>query len=231
MRYTEIMESQSSTLKAYELISGYVTHGSMSAGDEFDGDFDTLMRILPRPRRPMRLYRVLRLDSPHIAQIDKGGLRLSERRYSSWTKSKDSLDRLLYDRQRDGSKLVIIQAMIAGNNIVVDVAAFYRQNYFTSGDIPEWSRYVRPEQEVIVRHDGPWLITPEMVVEIVEPKTSSDRTPRVGEWFMASDGTKERIAVVDLENSSDGVYRITTESGDPVFLRLNRQGKWIEIEH
>ena len=226
MRYREIFESVFPEA-AYDIISSYVTHGSLKSPNEFDNQFDKLMRLLPRPQREMLLYRVLRLSDRQIQQIQTG-LTLEARRYSSWTKSQRSLDRLLYDRRHD-QKLVVIKSQIPPQNIVIDVANFYKKHQLTTGDFEEYGRYVKPEQEVIIR-DISLTITLEMVIEIIEPHPPNTKVPKIGTSFTATNGTREKIKFVDVESGNDGVFEITTIDSDRAFIRLNRKGKWIEVE-
>lgn len=235
-RLTEAAQMFEWPEEAYELILEYVTHGEMASPTQFDASFDRLMQLLPRPRKGQILFRVLRLHIDQVAQIRTGGLILPEhRRYTSWTKSQTALDRLVWDRQKgvDGESVVVIRQEVPAQNIVVDLVAFYRKYRLNNPDFSEWDRYVRPEHEVIVRHDGPWVITPDMVAEITTSiADTSVQPPLKGQAFLATNGKWERIAgMADADDQpGSSVFAILTVHGDLAFVRKDRKGRWIEVD-
>ncbi len=213
----------------YELISAYVTHGSMQTPDEFDEMFDRLWNLLPRPRSAETLYRVLRLTPDQLREIETTGLMLERRRYSSWTKSPKALERIMYGRRQYGTILVVVCVRIPARNILVDVAAFFEKHGLTSHDFEEWHRYVRWEQEVIVRENEPLRITPDMVIEYepyVEPEKIAP--PKTGSYFVALDGSEERIRHV-VTKTPASEFEIVTADGDRTTIRRTADGEWVEL--
>lgn len=231
MRLVESSTSEVWPEEAYDLISGYVTHGSVTEPGQFDPWFERMLKLLPRPRSSKTLMRVLNLNDEQLAAVQTDGLNLELRRFQSWTKSTASLERLVYDRDK-GVLPVVIKEIFPPSAIVVDVVAFYRQWHMTSSDFPEWSRYVLPENEIIVQHDGAMRITTSMLVP-QEYHTLSEAPPKAGDTF-TSGGTRERIrSLADPEEQpGHGLYAvIVAPGGEMAHVRRNRQtGKWIEVE-
>lgn len=216
--------------RAYNLISEYVTHGQMRADDQFDGVFDELWHLLPRPGDRYTLFRVLGLPREQVERLKSGQrVALRPRAFSSWTKSERALGRLIAGRRGGGLVPVVVRKAVPGSAVVIDVERFYRENHFTEG-YDEWARYVAWEQEVIVRHDGAFGIGPEDVVRIVEDSPPVE-APEPGDVIINTSGWEEEIEDVPAQQprAAEGVFQVLVNGGERVWVRDVGDGEWEEL--
>jgi short-subunit dehydrogenase involved in D-alanine esterification of teichoic acids len=116
------------------------------------------MKLIPRPKLGT-LYRFLRLDDAQLAALKAGSYQLQMREFSSWAKTLQAAKDIAMKKVGEGHA-VIVAARFPSRDLVIDVAGFYAGNHFTDG-CAEWTKYVRPEQEVIVAHHAPIRLTTE----------------------------------------------------------------------
>jgi hypothetical protein len=165
----------------YFLISEYVTHGGMVEPNHieyFTKLLQKLEQILPpsdKITNARALYRGLIINPEQKQNLEQGlPLRLSPRLYASWSRSLVSAKRVLTERLRGmrimhnpGSGIVVHKKVIPAQ-ILLDVEAWYIRNHLNVDGIQEWSYYVKPEKEVIVRNNDYYLeINPNDIVNIV----------------------------------------------------------------
>lgn len=150
-------------LEAYELISGYVTHGSMDTDDQFDGWFGRLRELVPRDLvRPVSVvHRAILIPANDLAAIRAGGtFALRPRVHGSWSRSGDAALRCLRGRfatMRDDMAAIVVTKGVDPDRVVVDVRAVYEALGFDADCVEDWERYASWEEEVIVRQDASML--------------------------------------------------------------------------
>ena len=131
--------------EVYELVSNYVTYGEWKTPDQFDHIFFRLIGLIPRPTHGMSLFRVIRLTEEQTSHYHAGSLVLSNRQFSSWTRSIDVAQTLA---QTKGDNCLIVSEFFSPDHIVLDIADFYEDNDLNNYRISEWDKYVRRELEI-----------------------------------------------------------------------------------
>lgn len=216
--------------KAYDLISGYVSHGEVNQThrEYFDKSFQELMQLVPRPQAPMVLHRVLRLTDEQISQIKAGGLTLEMRNFSSWTKDEGAANRLAQLKRGDNAVTAIVTARFPAREIVIDVREFYEENHMTSGYDEYW-RYVKPEQEVIVNHSGPIRLTLQNTRIDVIDTNSIDQWPQIGDKFFFED-SEDAYEIEDVDHeqpyAARGVFYVFVDQYGDMPVRKIGPGEW-----
>ncbi len=204
------VHDQAALTTVYELISEYVTYGEWKNPNQFDHIFQRIMGLLPRPRFPMTLYRVLRLTDEQRSMYEAGWLTLKNRKFSSWTTDINVANKLA---QIKGNNCLVISEQFGPSHIVIDVQEFYQDNDFDNSDFTEYDRYVRREHEVIVfdsgerefDHFNSHLFTNEPV----------EREPHIGDRVFAhdedEDGSIIRGVADEQPYANRGLFSVTVD--------------------
>jgi hypothetical protein len=223
-RWINLFESTIPIWELFEIIEAYVHHGEMKSPNQFDDQFDILMRELPRPTHGYDLFRVLRLTDEQFAHWTEGRLSFNNRKYSSWTKSLDSAHLLA---QTKGDNCLIVSRHFDASHIVVDVADFYRDNDFVQSDRDGWHRFVVREQEVIVHDSGSFKIDPSNAKAFSH---ASEVTPMIDDrvFFHGEDDSHHKIEDVDYEQefANRGLFSVTLDDGEEAYVRNTGPNEW-----
>lgn len=153
-------------LKAADLLSQYVTHGSLSNSNSinFEDIFRKVKILLPLSLRssPPQLYRSLVISSQQMDHLNAGGiLELEDRFASSWSMDKLAAEQFLRSKCEDlaPSKAGMIYCKTIDQDLVIaNIQAVYRLIGWDSPDVEEWLNYVEWEKEVLVEN-RPYLNT------------------------------------------------------------------------
>ncbi len=213
----------------YSLISGYVTYGEWKEPNQFDHIFYQLMGLLPRPRTPMTLYRVIRLSDEQRSHYEAGDLTLKNRKFSSWTKNLDIATRLAHTK---GDNCIIISEQFPPENIVMDVQDFYDDNSYDRNRYPEYRKYVINEEEVIVHDTSEKLIDGHNSYLFANHVVADE--PQIGDkvFYDAEDEDGSPIDDVDYEQdfAHRGIYSVTLETGANFYVRSTGKHEWEVVE-
>ena len=220
---------------AYEIISGYVTHGEIRPHhqESINASFRKLMALVPRPEESFTVYRFLRLTDEQLRAVQSGGLTLEMREFSSWTKSLDAAKLIAMKKQGDGHP-IIVKARFPAREIVVDVCEFYDEHHFTAPDFSEYRKYVLPEQEVVICHHGPIRLTSQNTLPLEKPQEGL--RPAIGDMFYWGPDGEDGFEIEDVDYEQPyeerGIFYVTPEGHNSEPCRNVGPGEWefIDVE-
>lgn len=209
------------------IVGNYVTAGEGAAMHKFNEVFEKW----PRPEHEMTLYRVLRLTDEQMAHFrEHHAFQLHPKAFSSWTKDEEAAKLLASTK---GENTIVLTHTFPPAEIVIDVADFYEEHDMTGGE--EYWKYVKPEQEVIVKHVQPFEITQENSRAYEHAMVPH---PQIGdEVFYFDQEDSMEIEDVDYEQpyASRGIYTVTYADGQNSAVRFvgnyNGANQWEVIEH
>ena len=243
-------ESIERMFEAAEMLSSYVTYGSMRTPDQFDDRFQDIDALLPEALKqaPRTAWRAIIVTQPAFEQLQAGeSLALDPRAFSSWSTSKTSAERFLRDRvhaAKPGEVGLLVEKATFDERVLVDMCKLYRTLDWDCSDVEEWGRYVEGEKEVIF-HNSPRLlvIAPDEVCQaqpalrmqmVTDSPTAGVMRPFLGEWvYDKAEGLDFKVAAI-LESQAflaeGGVWTIEGDNGEIYSIVRNGQ-EWETTGH
>ncbi len=226
-------------VEAYELLSSYVSHGSMQADDQFDETFARLAEMVPRSLvRPIaRAHRVVVIPRAELDALRAGGTTtLRPRAHGSWARSERAALMCLRSRfaaMGDDMAALVVAKSIRTDQVVVDVQRVYETLGFDCGTVEEWGLYASWEEEVIVRQDAAMLtLSIRDVSHAFLPGDHHALRPFGGEVAWSEDAQDLVVvdAVADAQpGAPDGLWDVTVDGAD-VTVRWDARGRSWEID-
>lgn len=229
-RFIRLLESSAPTDttildRILDIVGTWVGHGPVP-----DEDMNFVWQHWPRPEQPMRLWRVHVLDERQAKALTKG-LTLPVHGFLSWTTSKDAVEALAQGRTRGGGTPVVIEMMIPPDDICIVVNALTQYLHevedelgadFDTGALRDYAH----EDEVIVRHASPLVLTPaNTTVFEIEKDTPM---PVIGDLVFRPGG-EDGYPVEEVLGREGAAWVVLCGLGD-VHVRRIAPGEWEEID-